>query len=102
MTSNRLLKALILCPILLLIAIVSQAQTKTITGKITDEKGNPIIGASVVPKGGKGGTTTDATGHFTLIAPSGTTTMVVTYIGYAPQDVDVSSSSDVTYQFKTR
>ena len=61
MISNRLLKALILCPILLFMAVVSQAQTKTITGKILDEKGNPVVGASVVVKGGKSGTTTDGT-----------------------------------------
>lgn len=96
MTSNRLLKALILCPILLFMAIVSQAQTKTITGKILDERGNPVVGASVVVKGGKGGTTTDGTGHFSLNAPAGTTTVVVSYVGYDAQDLDVTSSSDVS------
>ena len=96
MISNRLLKALILCPILLCITFISRAQTKTISGKILDEKGNPIVGASVVVKGGTTGTTTDATGHYQLNVPSGTTTVVVSYVGYAPQDLDVTSSSDVT------
>lgn len=99
MNSNRFLKTLVLCP-LLLIAIFSQAQTKTISGKILDEKGNPIIGASVVVKGGKGGTTTDATGHYNLIAPAATTIVVISYVGYAPQDVDVTSSSDVSISLK--
>ncbi len=96
MNSNRFLKALVLCPLLLLIAVISHAQTKTISGKILDEKGNPVVGASVVPKGGKGGTTTDATGHYNLIAPAATTTVVVSYVGYASQNVDVTSSSDVS------
>ncbi len=100
MTSNRLLKALILCPILLFMAIVSQAQTKTISGKILDESGNPVTGASIVPKGAKGGTTTDATGHYNLVVPSGTTTVVVSYIGYASQELDVTSSSDVSVSLK--
>jgi TonB-linked SusC/RagA family outer membrane protein len=100
MTSKRLLRALTLCPILLLMAMVSQAQTKTISGKILDEKGNPIVGASVVPKGGKGGTTTDATGHYNLVAPSGTTTVIVSYIGYAPQELDITSSTDVSVSLK--
>lgn len=95
MISNRLLKALILCPILLFIAIVSQAQTKTITGKISDEKGNPIAGASVIVKGGKGGTTTDASGNFRLNAPAGANEVTVSYIGYTSQDVSITSTSDI-------
>ena len=85
-----------MCPILLFVAIVSQAQTKTISGKILDEKGNSIVGASIVVKGGTVGTTTDATGHYKLNVPVGTTTVVVSYVGYASQDLDVTSSSDVT------
>jgi TonB-linked SusC/RagA family outer membrane protein len=95
MTSNRLLKALILCPILLLLAHVAQAQ-KTITGKVSDEKGSPVTGASVVIKGGKTGTTTDATGAFSLNVPAGTTALTISYVGYVSQDADVSSVSSIT------
>jgi TonB-dependent starch-binding outer membrane protein SusC len=95
-SSNRLLKALIMCPLLLCMAFISQAQTKTISGKILDEKGNPVAGASIVVKGGTTGTTTDATGHYKLNVPAGTTTVVVSYVGYTPQDLDVTSSSDVS------
>jgi iron complex outermembrane receptor protein len=95
MTANRLLKALILCPLLLLVTQVSWAQ-KTISGKVLDEKGAPVVGASVVVKGGKIGTTTDATGHFNLNAPAGTTTVVVSYVGYSSKELDVTSSSDVS------
>lgn len=96
MNLKRMLKALILCPVLLFAAIISQAQTKTISGKILDEKGNPVVGASVVVKGGKSGTTTDASGNFKLNAPSTATTVTVSYVGYGAKDVDVSSNSDVT------
>ena len=99
MTSNRLLKALVLCPMLLLMAFVAQAQ-KTITGKITDEKGNPVTGASITVKGGKAGTTSDASGNFTLNAPSSVTTLSVSFVGYAAQDVDVSSASNVAVSLK--
>lgn len=95
MTSNRLLKALILCPLLLLLAFAAQAQ-KTVTGKITDEKGNPIPGASIVVKDGKVGTTTDASGSFTLNAPSGTSAVTVSYVGYVSQDIDVTSTFNIS------
>jgi len=84
---------------LLLMAFVAQAQ-KTITGKITDDKSNPVTGASVVVKGGKTGTTTDASGNFSLNVPSGTTAITVSYVGFASQDVDVSSSSAITVSLK--
>src|SRR5262245_39930263 len=42
-----------------------------ITGKITDEAGQPLVGASVKLKGTQIGTTTDANGNFTLQAPDG-------------------------------
>ncbi len=99
MTSNRLLKALILSPVLLLMAYAAQAQ-KTITGKITDDKSNPVTGASVVVKGGKTGTTTDASGNFSLNVPAGTTDVTVSYVGFTLQDVDVSSSSAITVSLK--
>src|SRR6476620_5307308 len=99
MTSNRLLKALMMCPILLLTAFVAQAQ-KTITGKVTDEKGNPVAGASIVIKGGKGGATTDSSGTFNLSVPAGSNTLVTSFVGYQSQDVDVSSSSNVSISLK--
>jgi len=95
MTSNRLLKALVLCPVLLLFAFAAQAQ-KTVTGKITDEKSGPVVGASVIAKGSTSGTTTDASGNFRLTVPSTSTALTVSYVGYLSQDVDISSSSEVT------
>ena len=95
MTSNRLLKALMMCPILLLTAFIAQAQ-KTITGKVLDEKGNSITGASIVVKGGKSGTTSDATGNFQLSVPADTKMLTVSFVGYTSHDVDVSSLSDVS------
>jgi TonB-dependent starch-binding outer membrane protein SusC len=44
----------------------SFAQSRVVTGKVTDENGNPIAGASVVAKSSKGGTTTSADGSFKL------------------------------------
>ncbi len=99
MTSNRLRKALILCPILLLMAFAAQAQ-KTITGKISDEKSNPVTGATIVVKGGKTGTTSDASGNFTLTVPSTTSTLVVSFVGYSAQEVNIASSSSVTVSLK--
>jgi TonB-dependent starch-binding outer membrane protein SusC len=96
MTIKRLLAytatTLLLC---VLFTQTSFAQTKTITGKVTDDKGAPVTGATVVAKGSKSGTSTDANGSFHITVPSAATTLVVSSIGYGSQEIDISSSTDV-------
>jgi TonB-linked SusC/RagA family outer membrane protein len=72
------------------------AQTKTITGKVTDDKGIPVTGATVVAKGAKAGASTDATGSFHITVPSGVNTLIVSSIGFGTREVDVSASAEVT------
>ncbi len=96
MTRNRLLRVLLLSSLLLFIMQQTWAQNKTVTGKITDEKGNPVAGASIVVKGTKIGAATDASGTFRINAPASATTLVVSYVGYAGQNVDITSSTDIT------
>jgi iron complex outermembrane receptor protein len=68
------------------------AQT-ALSGKITDaESGEPIYGATVVVKGSNVGTITDFDGNYTLNAPAGATTLVVSYIGYKSEELAISGS----------
>lgn len=61
---------------------------RTIKGIIYDEQGETIIGASVLIKGEETGTTSDMDGKFTLDVPQGAT-LVISYIGYHPQEIKV-------------
>lgn len=74
-------------------------QEKKITGTITDEKGETIIGANVVVKGTTNGTVTDFDGNFSLLANTGCT-LQVSYIGYYMKEITVGNSS--TYQIKLK
>lgn len=68
------------------------AQTR-ITGIVTDEKGEPVIGANIVVKGVAGsGTVTDVDGKFSLNVSPGAT-LTVSYIGYVPKEITVGSKS---------
>lgn len=75
--------------------LVQQASEKTITGIVTDESGEPIIGANVVEKGTTNGTVTDINGNFTL-SVSDNSVLQVSYIGYMLHEVATKNSK----QFK--
>ncbi len=81
------------CFILLCFFVIpAMAQNKTVSGKVTDAKdGSPLIGASVVAKGSTAGAVTDINGAFKVSVPAGSTTIVVTYIGYIRKEVLITS-----------
>ncbi len=72
-----------------------QQRTKKITGYVKDITGEPVIGANVVVKGAAHGTITDATGYFTLQVPENTQ-LVISYIGYRNQIIQVGNASELT------
>lgn len=68
------------------------AQTREISGSVTDSAGEPLIGVSIVVKGTTIGTTTDLDGRFSLSTSMGST-LQVSYVGYTSQEVKVTSTS---------
>ena len=65
------------------------AQSKTVTGTVSDENGQPIPGASVVLKGTTVGVSTDFDGNYSLDLPNDGT-LIFSSIGFAPQEVATS------------
>lgn len=101
MTITKLLRQALLCTLCCCAMLLqARAQSKTITGTVTDDKGAPVQGASIVVKGGKTGTSTDASGHFRLTVPQAVTAVIVSYVGFVSEEVDVSSSSSLSVKLK--
>lgn len=71
-----------------------QLADQTISGKVLDETGQPLIGVSVKIKGASKGATTDASGMFTISAPDNAI-LVFSYIGYNPQEVPVAGKTKI-------
>ena len=71
------------------------AQTRTISGQITDAQGNAVSNASVTVKGNANGTTTKPDGTFTLTIPSSAKALVVTSIGFQPHEITIGASNNV-------
>jgi TonB-linked SusC/RagA family outer membrane protein len=73
--------------------------SKKITGLVTDEKGDPIIGASIVVKGSNSGTISDVNGKFSLDVNE-QAVLTLTYIGYVSVELKVGSRNNVTVVLK--
>jgi len=66
----------------LLFVIAASAQDRTITGRVTNEKNEPIEGASVLSDNGKQGTQTNNSGYFTIKVPASVKSLVITAVNY--------------------
>ena len=90
---RKRLSLLITC--LFLSVGMAMAQTK-ITGSVVDDKGEPIIGASItVDGGGKVGTVTDVDGNFSISVPAGKK-IIVSYLGMQQQTLTPKSKMQIT------
>lgn len=69
-------------------ASITQSQTIKVKGQVVDEKGEPLIGATIKVKNSKDGVVTDLDGNFSVDAPANGT-LVVSYIGYKDREVAV-------------
>lgn len=69
-------------------------QTKKVTGRVIDSKGEPVIGANVVIKGSTVGTITDLEGNYSIEA-SPSDILLISYIGYNSREVAVKNQSTV-------
>ena len=72
----------------------SSQQAGMITGKVVDESGEPIIGATVMVAGTNNGTSTDVDGKFTIKAKKGTR-LSVTYVGMADNTITLDGTDNV-------
>jgi TonB-linked SusC/RagA family outer membrane protein len=96
MQKNKLFKRWKLLLMLLSICISSNqlyAQSKIITGTVSDEKGEKLVGATVKLKTGTLSSTTNVNGQFTINVPANETTLVVSFIGYLTKEVTVNSQT---------
>ena len=90
MTPKRLLPALF---ITLLLALQTFAQQRTITGRVTDNTGAPVAGATVTVKGTNIATSTGSDGTYRLNVPESAGTLVISAVGYGNMDAAITGST---------
>lgn len=85
--------------LMLLLLIATQkifAQSFPVTGKISDANGQPLAGVTVQVKGTDARAVTTNDGSFQIAAPSSTSTLVLSYVGFAEQEVPVNNQSSLS------
>ena len=87
-----MIKSLLSFCLMLLLSATVMAQTRQVTGKVTEKGGSePVIAASVTVKGVPGGTQSDANGNFKITAPDKAgVVLVFSSVGYTPVEVPLS------------
>ncbi|MET0392175.1 MAG: TonB-dependent receptor [Chitinophagaceae bacterium] len=85
---------------LVVITAENNAPAITVSGKITDDKGDPLSGVSVIEKGTTSGVVTNEDGYFVLNVESQTATLIVSYVGYVSQEINLANRTAVSIQLQ--
>ena len=88
------LQRLFLIALFSVLAIGAAAQSKTVSGTVVDQTGEPVIGANVLVKGTTNGVITDLDGRFTLSNVPNNGTISISFIGYKDQEISVAGKTN--------
>ena len=90
------MKQVLLSLFMLLCGVSMTFGQRMVSGKVSDNAGEPLIGANVTAKGASGvGTITDLDGMYELSVPEGTTALMISYTGYENQELALGTSNVV-------
>src|SRR4051812_50055799 len=78
----------------------TKASGKTVKGTVTNSKGDPLPGVSVVLKGSATGVATDDLGKYAINATD-TSLLVFSYVGITPQEIPVNGQSVINVKMQT-
>ncbi|MEN2402518.1 SusC/RagA family TonB-linked outer membrane protein [Flavobacterium sp. MC2016-06] len=79
---------------------VKEAQGFIVKGRVTDEKGMPLVGAAISDNGSGRGVQTDFNGEYQIIAVNSETTLAFAYLGYIRQEIKVEGKSVINVILK--
>jgi iron complex outermembrane receptor protein len=90
----KLIQKLILPVLLVFFTAEAMAQTKVVSGRVTDAAGSGLPGVTVAARGTNIATSTGNDGTFSLTVPANTTTLVFSSVGYASQEFSIGANTD--------
>jgi TonB-dependent starch-binding outer membrane protein SusC len=81
-------------------ALGAVAQDRTITGRVTDEKGVPLEGVSIIPANGKNGAKSDKDGNYSITVSSSAKSLLVSSVGFEAQRKSINGLSSINISLK--
>jgi TonB-dependent starch-binding outer membrane protein SusC len=97
---KKLFSSLLLLLIVQVFSMSAFAQSKTITGVVRNEKGEPLPGVSITVKGTTLVTSAGIDGKFSINVPGGRGTLVLTSVGFASKEIPVNNQTTVNVQLE--
>ena len=91
---SKKIYGLALMLMMLFVSATAMAQSVTVTGNVTDQTGEVVIGASILEKGTSNGTITDFDGNYAITVDANAT-LVISYVGYQTQEVALKGKTVV-------
>lgn len=85
---------------LLLFSVPAAAQSKKITGKITDENNKPLEGVSISVKSTQSGATSNAEGNYSITVPGNAEVLVFSNVGFAEKQVNIAGNTVIDVMLK--
>ncbi|MEP7373576.1 MAG: TonB-dependent receptor [Chitinophagaceae bacterium] len=95
MRVKRFPRVIVMILVSLLFSSTVFAQTRIISGMVADQKGNPLVNATISVKGGKAFATSDAYGAFKIAVNSDATTLQISYVGAQPREISINGKSEI-------
>jgi TonB-dependent starch-binding outer membrane protein SusC len=96
MRVKRLHRVIVMILVSLLVSSTLFAQTRIISGMVADQKGNPLVNATISVKGGKAFTTSDANGAFKIAVNNDAAVLQISYVGAQPREISIDGKSEIT------
>ena len=84
-----------------MLSVILVFAQRTINGRVTDDKANPLPNVSVIVKGTATGTTTKSDGTWSLVLPANAKTLIFSFVDMAEKEISVGSLSDISVTMST-
>jgi iron complex outermembrane receptor protein len=98
---NEFISRWVVTTLLILGSCVAGWSVKTITGKVTDENGEGLVGVSILAKNTETGTVSGTDGSYLITVPDDITVLIFSYVGFLSQEINIENRTVVDVKMST-
>jgi TonB-linked SusC/RagA family outer membrane protein len=95
MKNKKNLSKLVITLLICFMQFTGFSQVKTVTGKVTEQDGEPLTGVTIIIKGTTRGISTDIDGNYEIPVENEDAVLVFSFVGYITQEIPVSDQTTI-------